>query len=51
MRRRAALRNPWQRKKEFMAWEEYEELVGTLELFAWQQATRKQSLKNALANA
>ena len=39
------------RKKEFVSWEQYEQRIRMLELHAWQQATRKQSLRNALAEA
>lgn len=39
------------KKKEFMQWEDYEQMIATMELFAWQQATRKQSLKNSLVSA
>lgn len=39
------------RKREFMKWEEYQQKMVMREVHEWQQATRKQSLKNALAQA
>lgn len=41
----------WNRKKAFMEWEDYEEMITTMDLLSWQQTTRKQSLKNALATS
>lgn len=33
----------------YMDWDDYEEMITTMELLTWQQATRRQSLRNTLA--
>ncbi len=36
------------RKRQFLEWDSYAELISRKEVFAWQQAIRKKSLKNIM---